>query len=733
MQQEGVGKDSSTIDRPDRQRVVEQLDRILRSPHFARAERLSQFLHFIVERWLDGRESELKEYLVGTEVFQRPPDFDSRTDPIVRTQAHRLRAALKAYYEGEGVADPIRIEIPKGSYVPIARPNQAAPKLQSLETYMSLRRQLRWAIGVVALLLLGLAAIIAYVWRNRQLNPSGDRIEAALHLSPGAWPIPTMGFGAVSPDGRYFVFPDSKPDGSTCLWLRPFAQSKSTPLPGTDGASFPFWSPDSRQIGFFAQQRLKRIVLLSSAVQTISLAPQGRGGTWNEHGQILFVPQTTSPIHIVPATGGSSVPVTTLETGQRENFHRWPWFLPGGRSFLLYVRSLTPGRSGIYFGVLPDSPGRTAKIRLLLPLEGTTAFEYAQAPEGKRGYLVYQQRGAVFSHAFDPQSGGLSGEPQLVASGLTPIGPSAGSFATSGTRLLILGSGMPGSTRLTWLNRHGQPVGTLGEPGDYTGLRISPDGTKVAAAIIDPDYWTNDIAVIDVATGQLRRVTTDPANDGDPVWTPDGKTLFFQSQRFGLPVLYQLNLAAPENAQRVDSSPSVSQFPQDVTKSGLLLYLEDWEETQFDLWVRPIGGKGRPLTNSGGNERFARFSPDGTLVAYTADDSGRDEVYVREMTGSGRVWRVSTNGGSHPRWSGNGRELLFITNATSIASVDISEPSSSSIATRPRVLFQHPDLARKPRIPVWDVSRDGQRFLLAVASGPATPAHPRLILNWSTR
>ncbi|MFN7935928.1 MAG: hypothetical protein U0R19_21540 [Bryobacteraceae bacterium] len=718
------------LGRPERQEVVQHLEKILSSPAFARSERTSQFLRFIMDRWLDGREAELKEYLIGSEVFARGEHFDSRTDPVVRTQAHRLRAALQTYYEEEGASTTLRIEVPKGSYIPQVRaitiepvaavpPQEPPPAIKPGKTY--------WLIAAVVL-----ALPLAYFFLPKPEPPFTNRIESVLRIPAEAQLLPDSGIGSLSPNGVHYVFPAARPTGEICLWLRTLSRPGIQALPGTDGASLPFWSPDSREVAFFAQQKLKRILLSDSTVQVIGLAPQPRGGSWNQHGQILFAPQSTGPLHMVPSSGGAAVPATALDSSRAENLHRWPWFLPGGRNFLLYVRSLKPGLSGIYFGTLSGSD-RPATTRLLIPMEEISAAEYAESPDRRIGYLVYQQTGAIFATRFDPGQGTLTGKPELVATGTPQTGAATCSFSTAGTRYLLITPSLYRSSQPTWFDREGRTLATLGDPRDYGSLRIAPDGASVAMEGMDTDYGTRDISIVDKASGASRLVTTDPSNDGDPVFTPDARQMFFQSGRSGLPLLYRQNLLASESAQRVDSAPDHSQFPQDISSKGVLLYQVDSTETQFDLWTRSLTGPGKQLTNGKGNERWARFSPDGTMIAYTSDESGQDEVYIRELTSNPRRWRISMSGGGHPRWSRSGKELFFIAGEPAVAAVSIHPPDSTGIADPPRILFRQPALVLRRGKPVWDVAADGKRFLMAVPARPPEDANLRFLLNWSTR
>ncbi len=282
------------------------------------------------------------------------------------------------------------------------------------------------------------------------------------------------GVGAVSPDGKTLVVPALGTDGTVHLWLRPMNSAHAQIIPGTEDASFPFWKPDSREIGFFAQGRLKKVRLPGGPVQVLANAPLGRGGSWSRRGQILFAPRTFSGIEAIHEEGGAVRQVTQLKEDDAR--YLWPYFLPDGSHFLYYAGSRKPGRTGFYAGSLDGSP---AQFVLAQGLIGNV--EFAPSSNHRSGWLLYVNQGVLQAHAFDPDSLKVSGEPRAIASGI-PYPPSTGNvFTSAGEDLLLYQSGQEIKTQPTWFFHNGQMGGAAAEPGDFGEVRLSPDSERLAA------------------------------------------------------------------------------------------------------------------------------------------------------------------------------------------------------------------------------------------------------------
>ena len=612
----------------------------------------------------------------------------------------------------------------------------AAP--QATATTASAARAGRPLIAALAVAALGLIALAVPTVRHLRETPTPAPPETRLEIATPAT-SDAMSF-AVSPDGRQVVFVASG-DGASRLWVRPLDTTAAQPLAGTDGASYPFWSPDSRSVGFFADGQLKRLDLSGGAPQTLAPASAGRGGTWSADGVILFAAGTAGPLLRVPAGGGDVVPVTTLGADQRS--HQFPQFLPGGRQFLFYATGSTE-TAGIYLGALdaapvtrvtaadtagaylPTGPGSTEAFR-----EGGTRRAEASS-EG--GWLLFGRQGTLVALRFDTARGALSGDPVTVADALAIDATSnVGALSVSATGLVTYRAGGASRRQLTWFDRAGQALGTLGSP-DATQVdpALSPDGRLVAVERVaqgNTDLWLIDAT-------RTTRFTFDPAQDRLPVWSPDGRRLVFSRLRGGIFDLYQkpangagaeaLLLASPESKSATSWSPD----------GRSLLYVNSPPTTSRDVWVLPMAGdpKPFPFLNSTFSEVWSVYSPDGHWVAYGSDESGRYEIYVRPFPGPGGQWQVSTAGGKDPRWRPDGKALYYIAPDSRLMAAPIASAGTALQPGLPPALFQ-------PRIalggtPVigtrqqYDVAPDG-RFLINVSVDEGSAAPITVITNWN--
>ncbi len=581
-------------------------------------------------------------------------------------------------------------------------------------------------MGAFAVAVLGMIALAVPTVRHLRETPTPAPPETRLEIVTPAT-TSELSF-AVSPDGRQVVFVASG-DGVSRLWVRPLDTTAAQPLAGTEGASYPFWSPDSRSIGFFADGRLKRLALSGGTPQTLAPAPVGRGGTWSADGVILFARSHPGPLSRVPAGGGDVVPVTTLGAGQ--SGHVFPQFLPGGRQFLFYATG-SAETTGIYLGALDA----TAVTRVTA---ADTAGAYAPPGPGlagasrEGGWLLFGSQGTLVARRFDAARGVLIGDPVTVADALA-ISANLGAFSVSATGLVTYRAGGAARTQLTWFDRAGQALGTLGAP-DATQFdpALSPDGRQVAVSRVaqgNTDLWLIDAA-------RTTRFTFVPESDKFPVWSPDGRRLVFSQQgRAGVSGLYQkpangagaeaLLLASPETKVATSWSPD----------GRSLLYTAFSPKTSGDVWVLPMAGdpKPSPFLNATFYEGNSAFSPDGHWVAYGSDESGRREIYVRPFPGPGGQWQISTAGGKDPRWRPDGKQLYYIAPDGHLMAAPIASSGTALQPGLPTALFQ-------PRIalggtPVvgfrqqYDVAPDG-RFLINVSVDESSAAPITVITNWN--
>jgi Tol biopolymer transport system component len=464
---------------------------------------------------------------------------------------------------------------------------------------------------------------------------------------------------ALSHDGRQLAFVANGEKGPQ-LWLRPLDQVKAQPLVATQGAKYPFWSPDGRAVGFFADGKLKRIDLVGGAVQVLADAPLGRGGTWNPDDVIVFAPSSTGALLRVAATGGTAAPVTRFAAGQGS--HRLPQFLPDGRRFLFLMATGQPDTHGVYVGSLDD--GEPTRV---MPAE--TAAAYA-AP----GYLLLVSQGVLAAHPFDAANATVTGEPRPVAQAVgTNDGSSHSAFSVSAAGVLAHRAGAGARRQLVWVDRTGNTVGAIGQPDENAPANpeLAPDGQRVA---VGRNVQGNlDVWLIDVGRGVPSRFTFDVEADNAPLWSPDGSHVVFRSTRKGVHDVFEKPVSGTADEQPLLVT-SQAKSALDWSRDGrFLLYSTQDPKTGSDLWALPMMGERKPFAvlQSSFDEIEGQFSPDGRWLAYASNESGRYEIYIRTFPEAGRKWQVSVAGGVQPRWRRDGRELYYVAPDTRLMAVPI--------------------------------------------------------------
>lgn len=586
---------------------------------------------------------------------------------------------------------------------------------------------LGWAVA--GLLLIGLVGLSVMYLRRGSPEPNVMRFALA---PPGK---SSFGDAAVlSPDGLHIAFVSVAEAGETSLWVRPLDSVDARQLAGTEGASYPFWSPDSRMIGFFAGGKLKRIDQTGGPTQTLAEASSDpRGGAWGPDGTILYSPNTLSPLLKVPASGGQSVPVTTLDASIGETSHRWPSFLPDGRHYIYFGRGPNREKQGLYIGSL-DSQER--KLLINTDVKGM----YAPGPNGGPGRLLFVRENSLMAQAFDPNRLELSGEPAVVVQGVlnfpTEVGPTAyACFSVSNDGDLIYRTGGTQTTQMTWFDRSGKQLDAVSPPGIYHEPQISPDGKKVL--ISREEDSSQDIAMVDLTRALVTRLTFDPAPDFSGVWSPDGTRVMYSSQRDGKFSIYQRLASGAAGDELVLASRGGNMYVDDWSRDGKYLIYEgdNGMETKIDIMVLPLTGERDPFPyiHTQFTETHAKLSPDGRWLAYVSDESGRAEVYVQGFPDPGGKWQISVAGGDQPQWSDDGKELYYMAVDRNLMSVTISSANGFE-AGRPVVLFQ----TRTQISSLTDdrnnyaPSRDGTKFLVSTLVDDRN-AHPlTLVLNWAS-
>ncbi len=533
---------------------------------------------------------------------------------------------------------------------------------------------------------------------------------------------PFVGPVAISPDGQRLVFSASTEGGSNQLWLREINSLAAQPVRGGEGGSYPFWSADSRTIGFFADGKLKKIDVAGGQPQTLCAAPQARGGTWNTDGVIVFAPNSNSTLHRVSASGGASTSVTELDASQEENTHRWPVFLPDGNHFFFVARSRSGSPEGVGPALMLGSL-KSGKPRLLMRV--TSNAVYAS------GYLLYLQGTTLVAQPFDASKLEMSGDAIPIAEGVQYDEAFArGTFAISENGVLVYKQGMvqPTST-LQWFDRAGKQVGSIAEPQVYRDASMSPDRKLLAASIRDGRGGLPDIWIYDVARAVKTRFTFDPDVDRDPVWSPDSARIVYASYQKGRYDLYLKSVIGSDEEEVLFASDT-NKFPESWSSDGSYIAFTLFREPQADIWILPMGGekKAFPFLQTRFNEGEAVFSPDGRWIAYTSDESGTEQLYVTPFPGGGRKWQVSTTGGQNPRWRDDAKEIFYLASDNRIMATEVSSKSDTFEVGATTPLFK--TRAVRPG-KAYEVSPDGQRFLVNTNFEEKDISPLTLVVNWN--
>jgi len=603
----------------------------------------------------------------------------------------------------------------------------SAPEPQSTVSAASpsrLKERIVWAAIAIAALFAGISSV-------RFLKPPATAAEMRVDIATSPSYMPAS--MAISPDGQKIAY-TAESEGHPQLWLRTLDSSEARPLPGTNQATFPFWSPDGRNIGFFADAKLKKIDIERTTVQVLANAVNARGGTWNKDDVIVFAPQSPGVLYRVPAAGGKPEPVTQIDQSQAlYMLHVFPEFLPDNDHFLYYVAG-SPQTQGIYVSSL-HAPKPT---RLL---EADSAASYAAS-----GHLLFLQKGVLVAQAFDPNSLKVSGPPIPVANGVPSAQNHAGVSTSRAGPVVYRTYGPPVPDGVpphaAWFDRSGKEVTPVaGAVGGHWSLSRD-DKSFVTERTTNGNI---DIWRIDVARGVLSQVTMDSAADTFPVWSPDLEHIIFTSNRKGLVYdLYVGSVSKPGGEELLLAS-SENKIATDWSADGkFVLYRNLSPDSGYDLWALPLDKDGKKngepvlVARTPGDERDGQFSPDGNAVAYQSNQSGSFEIYVQPFPGPGPTYQVSRGGGSQVRWNPNGRELFYIAPDARLIGVPVKLDATGKNfeAGNPVPLFLtslRGGEVQTPNRQQYAISADGLR-VYARAGGQAPNNVPlTLLLNWKPK
>jgi Tol biopolymer transport system component len=573
------------------------------------------------------------------------------------------------------------------------------------------REKLAW--GVAAAALLAAAALGFGFVRRAPAKPRLVRFEVATPEQIIAVDTPR-----ISPDGRTLAFNATDAEGKTRIYVRALSDIAAQPLAGTEGTTRPFWSPDSRFLGFFADGKLKKIEVTGGPAQKICDAPTGADGTWSPQGVILYDGRAADPIYRVSAAGGTPVVAAKPEASRKEQTVGWPEFLPDGRRFL-YMATSEKAEDNMYRVGSLDSKESTT----LAPAQ--TLVTYAPP-----GYLLFVRDRTLVAQPFDAKAGKTKGEPIPLAEQIGTDSVGLARFSVSREGTLAYRTGESGN-RLLWRDRGGKELSPEGDAAEYWNPAISPAGDRLAFELSDPRSGKADIWVRDLSRGVSSRFTFDPANEWFPIFSPDGTKLVFSSDRAGAQDLYEKAMGGDATEKLLFKSPEMKAAGGFSPDGKYLLFSSRSPKTNWDVWVLPMTGDGAkpvPFVVGPFSEIAPAFSPDGRYVAYQSNESGRNEIYVQSFPGPGGKWQVSTSGGVDVSWRRDGKELYYRTADQKVMAVDV-QLAPSFQAGIPHVLFLGrvpPGNARNK----YTVTADGQRFLFVAPLGREAMAPTTVVLNW---
>ena len=584
------------------------------------------------------------------------------------------------------------------------------------------RRRLSWlaaAVATVAALALGA------LWITRaEPEPRVIRFETPppedgrFHLSPD-----NPGPVAVSPDGAMLAYSGRTTDGIIRLWVRALDEAEARALPGTENAQYPFWSPDSRRIGFFSNNKLRVIEAVGGPPLALCDATDGKGGTWNRDGVIVFAPSYNSPLHQVAEAGGESVAVTVLNAERKDNSHRHPRFLPDGNRFLYMARSASGSGEGhaVMVGSLDGGVDR-------LFFRAPTAVEIAS------GHLLFVRDQTLMARPFDTEKVEFTGDPFPIAEtvALLPSGAVVGIYSVSQNGVLAYqaGDGSDGSFRLMWRDREGNELGAVGEPASYDEVHLIPGGELAVVSLEESGAGTGDVWVVDLRRDLFSRFTFEPGYEYGLTPSPDGKTLYFSSERGGAYTIVKKEIGGAGEGEVVFTS-ATEMYPSSVSPDGENLFIyRGGETTNYDIWVLPLSGDAEafPFIETDFVEYTGMISPDGRWLAYGSDESGSPEIYVTAFPERGRKWQVSTSGGQSPRWMADGSEILYHATDGTLISVAVESRAGGLLIGEAVPLF---NTGVQPfGNHFWSISDDGERALVLETMTEQEAPNLSVVVNW---
>lgn len=644
-------------------------------------------------------------------IIEREPTPISEIKPLTPPALERVIRKCMAkdpdsrWQSARDMSDEIRWIAQSGSTAGIAAP-------------IASRRRLRLRLGwIVAAVMTIATAALAFMMVTAE-EPEVSTRRFAIQVEDG---LNQVGWPKISPDGKLLAFQATDSVGKTSIWIRPMNSLDAYPLPGTDGTFRPFWSPDSKYLAFFVNNQLKKVPAAGGPVQLICEA-NGADGCWGSQGIILFDNDVGDSIRQVPASGGIATAATIINRDRGEQFHSFPWFLPDGKHFLYLAEMDTTAQGGnkeVHVGSIDGSVDK-----MLFRVDSRIEYAYP-------GYILHWRDGVLQARPFDADKLEITGENIPVAEDIAFF-RNAPYFGTSdeGTMVFQVGANL-GNSELVFYDRKGNEISKIGEPAPYRDLALSPDGNRLAFQMVDEQTQSDEIWVYDLRRNIPTRLTFDESNEIWPVWSPDGTQILYASDatgRFAMMIHQANGLGQPQRFLTMEGHIGPSQWC--AANNQILVSHLDGE---WDIWTVPADDTSKlmAVTNTPHQEWRAQYSPNGRYVAYQSNESGRYEIYVREMSESGGKWQISADGGYSPQWRADGKELFYYSNEFDMTAVPVVTDQDHFEAGIGEKLFRHRYNSTGFNQTRYQVSADGQRFLFNVAMGNPETARIVAVQNWA--
>lgn len=656
-------------------------------------------------------EGRTRTSLIAAIVSMQPPPISQLQPLTPPALEHVVERCLEKepdarWQTARDIAEELKWISTKGSQIGAAA---------SVVAHRRSREWLGWALYPMIAILVAAATWGWIAFRTPPLRV----IESAIVLPGKAqFSFDVSGPPAFSPDGSRLVVV-AQGDGHRQLWLRPLDRGIAQPLAGTEGASYPFWSPDSRMVGFFADGKLKKIDASGGSAQVLCDAISPRGGSWSRDGLILFAPVSTDGLFSVPDTGGAATRVTRVDSKLGEIDHRFPVFLADGHRFLYLIEGSGYGTDVIHAGSLDGK----LKKKIVV-----ASSNMAVTPGG---HLIYWRDGVLVGQRFDEKSLTVAPDVVVIAQEVMHGPRNDAAFTASSAGALVYETGQIATiSQLAWYDASGKEIETVGQPQDISYPAVSHDGRLVAASVADPQKNELDVWIQDLTRGTDTRLTFAERSEYIPLWSPDDTRIVYSGNQKSPGDLYMKRVSGIGEEELLYANTQFKRATDWSPDGATLLFQEAAADgTGMDLWTWSFTNhQAKVFVRTPFNEGPGRFSPDGRWVSYASNESGKNEIYVVPFPGRGGKWQISTDGGQQVRWSPDGKQLFYLTLDDKLASVDVSTHGDEFVAGIPRILFQ--TRVRRMLGPQWDISPDGKRFMIDSLMQQVEAPPLTMVQNW---